>query len=130
MSLPVRKSRAPAQPTCQVTDALGFLRGAWALNVIWQLRDQPRRFGELRRDIPGISARILSLRLRELEERGLVVRRALVGSSPPSAEYVLTDLGRELLPAIDIFAAVGEKLIAVWSAHHFLKRRSKKLPRA
>jgi len=116
MSLRVRKSKAPPQPKCQVADALGFLRGAWALNVIWQLRDQARRFGELRRDIPGISARVLSSRLRELEVRDLVMRRTLIGSSPPSAEYALTDLGRELLPAIDIFASVGEKLIAAWVA--------------
>jgi DNA-binding HxlR family transcriptional regulator len=98
-------------PACQVTDTLGFLRGAWALNVIWLLRDQGRRFGELRHDMPRISARVLSARLHELEARGLVTRRSL-DSSPPSMEYELTNLGRELLPAIDIFAAVGQKLIA------------------
>jgi len=114
MGLPVRRSNAPPPPACQVADALGFLRGAWALNVIWQLRTQARRFGELRVDIPGISARVLSARLRELEERGLVRRRAL-DSSPPSAEYELTELGCELLPAIDIFASVGKKLIAAWA---------------
>ena len=115
MGLAVRKNRAPAPPACQVTDALGFLRGAWALNVIWQLRDQARRFGELRHDLPGISARVLSMRLRELEEREFVTRRKL-DSSPPSAEYELTDLGRELLPAIDVFASVGKKLLDAWKA--------------
>lgn len=115
MGLPVRKNKAIQLPVCQVTDALGFLRGAWALNVIWQLRAQARRFGELRYDMPGISARVLSARLRELESRGLVIRRML-NSSPPSAEYELTDIGRELLPAIDVFAAVGQKLIAAWNA--------------
>ncbi|AXV82284.1 winged helix-turn-helix transcriptional regulator [Ralstonia solanacearum] len=113
MGLPLRKNKAAPPPTCQVTDALGFLRGACALNVVWQLRDQARRFGELRHDLPRISARVLSLRLHELESRGLVVRRAL-DSSPPSAEYALTALGRELLPAIDILASVGQKLIAAW----------------
>jgi len=113
MGLPVRKHNATSPPVCQVTDALGFLRGAWALNVIWQLRDQARRFGELRHDIPRISARVLSARLHELESRGLVIRRPL-SSSPPSAEYELTDLGRELLPAIDVFASVGQKLIETW----------------
>jgi DNA-binding HxlR family transcriptional regulator len=113
MGLPVRKSKANSPPACQVTDALGFLRGAWALNVIWQLRDQARRFGELRHDIPRMSARVLSARLQELESRGLVIRRPL-RSSPPSAEYELTDLGRELLPAIDVFASVGQKLIETW----------------
>lgn len=115
MGLPVRMNKAPRLPACQMTDTLGFLRGAWALNVIWLLRDQGRRFGELRHDMPRISARVLSARLRELETRGLVMRRSL-DSSPPSAEYELTKLGRELLPAIDIFAAVGQKLIATWEA--------------
>jgi len=100
-----------------VTDALGFLRGAWALNVVWQLRDQARRFGELRHDLPGISARVLSMRLRELETRSLVVRREL-DSSPPTAEYELTALGRELLPAIDVFASVGQKLLDAWREPH------------
>lgn len=113
MGLPVRRSKTSDPPACQVTDALGFLRGAWALNVIWHLRDQARRFGELRRDIPPISARVLSARLRELESRGLIARRTLE-SSPPSAEYELTELGRELLPAIDVFASVGQKLITAW----------------
>ena len=117
MGLPVRRNKAALLPVCQVTDALGFLRGAWALNVIWHLREQARRFGELRRDMPRISARVLSARLRELESRGLVIRHVL-DSSPPSAEYELTNLGRELLPAIDVFAAVGQKLLATWGTPH------------
>jgi DNA-binding HxlR family transcriptional regulator len=95
---------------------LGLLRGAWAPNVIWQLSGEPRRFGELRHDMPKISARVLSARLRELETRGLVTRRVL-DSSPPSAEYSLTTLGRELLPAIDALANVGRKLIEEWEMH-------------
>jgi DNA-binding HxlR family transcriptional regulator len=63
----------------------------------------------LRHDIPRISARVLSARLRELEERGIVTRR-LIDSSPPSAEYDLTDLGRELVPAIKAIVTVGTKL--------------------
>ncbi|MCD9228272.1 winged helix-turn-helix transcriptional regulator [Ralstonia pseudosolanacearum] len=84
MGLPLRKDRAAPPPACQVTEALGFLRGARALNVVWQLRDQARRSGELRHDLPRISARVPSLRLHALESRGRVVRHAL-DSSPPSA---------------------------------------------
>jgi DNA-binding HxlR family transcriptional regulator len=88
---------------------MAMLRGAWAPNVIWYLSGGPRRFGELRHDIPPISARILSARLRELESRGVVVRR-LIDSSPPSAEYDLTELGRELMPAIKSIVSVGMRL--------------------
>jgi len=116
MGLPLRKSKVCPPPTCPLSEVLGLLRGAWAPNVIWQLSGEPRRFGELRHDMPKISARVLSARLRELETRGLVTRRVL-DSSPPSAEYSLTTLGRELLPAIDALANVGRKLIEEWEMH-------------
>src|SRR5579885_1463000 len=110
MGLPLRKSRVAAPPpACPLTETLSLLRGAWAPNVIWWLRAGPRRFGELRHDIPRISARVLSARLRELESRGMITRRVL-DTSPPSAEYELTELGLELLPAIDAIVKVGMKL--------------------
>ena len=110
MGLKVRKSRVPQPPpACPLTQCMMLLRGAWAPNVIWFLSEGPRRFGELRVDIPMVSAKVLSARLRELESRGVIERR-LLASSPPSAEYELTDLGRELLPAIDAIVRVGARL--------------------
>ena len=87
---------------------MDLLRGAWAPNVLWYLRGGARRFGELRHDIPRISARVLSARLRELEARGLIVRR-LLDTSPPSAEYELTELGRTLVPLV---TALAERAMA------------------
>ena len=113
MSLPVRKSKVSTAPVCPITESMALLRGAWAPNVVWYLSAEPRRFGELRRDMPRISARVLSARLHELEARGLVTRH-LLDTSPPSAEYALTELGRELLPAIRALASVGQRLIAKW----------------
>jgi DNA-binding HxlR family transcriptional regulator len=113
MGLPVRKNKVMPPPACPLSEVLGLLRGAWAPNVVWLLSGEPRRFGELRHDIPRISARVLSARLRELESRGLVMRTVL-HTSPPSAEYALTPLGRELLPAIEALVGVGTKLIAQW----------------
>jgi DNA-binding HxlR family transcriptional regulator len=86
-----------------------LLGGAWAPHVIYFLSEQPRRFGELRIDIPKISARVLSRRLRDLEAKG-VIARTLVPTSPPTAEYSLTALGRELLPALMAIAEVGRRL--------------------
>lgn len=116
MGLPVRKSKVEPPPTCPLSEVLRLLRGAWAPNVVWSLSGEPRRFGELRHDLPKISARVLSARLRELETRGLVTRRVL-DTSPPSVEYALTPLGHELLPAINALASVGRKLIAEWATH-------------
>lgn len=109
MALKVRKSRVPRPPMCALTQCMALLRGAWAPNVIWHLRGGARRFGELRIDIPLVSAKVLSARLRELEERGLIERK-LLASSPPSAEYALTDLGHELVPAIEGIVKVGTRL--------------------
>ena len=109
MGLPLRRSRVAAPPSCPLSECMRLLRGAWAPNVIWYLSGGARRFGELRHDITRISARVLSARLRELEEKGVVMRRVL-DSSPPSAEYALTDLGLELVPAIQAIVAVGMKL--------------------
>jgi len=111
MPLPVRRNKVSSPlPSCPVTTCMALLSGAWAPNVIWYLSAHPRRFGELRIDIPKISARVLSARLRELEEKGVVARRVMP-TSPPSVEYELTDLGRELLPAIQAIIAVGAKLV-------------------
>ncbi|WP_248304867.1 helix-turn-helix domain-containing protein [Devosia sp. FKR38] len=88
---------------------MSVIGAAWTPNVIWYLRGGPRRFSELRLDIPPISAKVLTQRLRELEEKGVVSRNVLP-TSPPSVEYQLTTLGAELVPAIAAIVAVGEKL--------------------
>jgi len=110
MALKLRKSRVdPPPPICPLTMCMKLLGGAWTPNVVWFLTACPRRFGELRADIPRISAKTLSARLRALESKG-VVTRSVVASSPPSVEYALTDLGRELIPVINAIVKVGQKL--------------------
>ncbi|KFC73835.1 Exodeoxyribonuclease VII small subunit [Bosea sp. LC85] len=110
MVLKIRKNRAKnPPPTCAVGTCMQVLGKAWTPNVIWYLSAGPRRFGELRHDMPLISAKMLSERLRDLESRGIVERRILT-SSPPSAEYGLTGLGLELMPAIEAIVAVGQRL--------------------
>lgn len=110
MALKVRKNRSPAAPPkCVVAECMNLIGGAWTPNIIWYLHGGPRRFGELRVDIPAVSAKMLSARLKDMEKNGVVLRRVMP-TSPPSTEYELTDLGRELLPAIVAIAEVGFKL--------------------
>lgn len=110
MALRVRKNHAALPPeSCPLDVSMALLRGRWAANVIWALSTQPRRFGELRVDIPQISARVLSARLRELESVG-VLTRSEATTSPPSTEYALTELGRELVPALTVIIQIGYKL--------------------
>jgi DNA-binding HxlR family transcriptional regulator len=88
---------------------MAFIGGAWAPNIIWYLSSGPRRFSELRIDIPLVSAKVLTQRLRELEERG-ILSRSVMDTSPPSVEYALTDLGLEFMPVIRAIADVGQRL--------------------
>ncbi|NHZ66092.1 winged helix-turn-helix transcriptional regulator [Massilia genomosp. 1] len=110
MSLKMRKSKvAMPIPRCAVGTCMWLLGGAWTPTLLWNLSGGARRFGELRADIPGISAKVLSGRLKDLEEKGVIIR-TLMATSPPSAEYGLSVLGRELLPAINEIARIGERL--------------------
>jgi DNA-binding HxlR family transcriptional regulator len=88
------------------------IAGAWAPNVIWNLRAGARRFSELKDDIPPISSKILSARLKDLERRGVVSRRVW-DTSPPSVEYSLTELGTELVPALQAIVDVWHRLKGV-----------------
>ncbi|WP_229477141.1 winged helix-turn-helix transcriptional regulator [Massilia rubra] len=106
----MRKSKvAMPIPRCAVGTCMWLLGGAWTPTLLWNLSGGARRFGELRADIPGISAKVLSGRLKDLEEKGVIIR-TLMATSPPSAEYGLSVLGRELLPAINEIARIGERL--------------------
>lgn len=110
MALKMRKNRGPEVPeTCPLLECMAIIGGAWTPNVIWYLRGGPRRFSELRADIPQISPKVLTTRLRELEECGVIDRRVMP-TSPPSVEYALNELGQRLVPAIEAIAAVGEEL--------------------
>ncbi|MGB7261786.1 MAG: helix-turn-helix domain-containing protein [Albidovulum sp.] len=108
MSLKRRKNAVP-NPHCPLSACMALIGAAWTPNAIWYLSGGPRRFSELKSDMAPVSAKMLSQRLREMEENRLVIRR-VVPTSPPSVEYELTPLGLELLPAIKAIAAVGMKL--------------------
>lgn len=116
MPLRRRKNAAPSPP-CPLSKCMSLLSGAWTPNIIWYLSQGPRRFSELRADIPSISSKVLSTRLKELEERG-VLSRAVMPTSPPSVEYQLTELGSELMPAIEAIVDVSHRLRLKACAEH------------
>ncbi|MGZ3689422.1 MAG: winged helix-turn-helix transcriptional regulator [Bdellovibrionota bacterium] len=99
----------PAPEGCPLEECLRLLNGAWTPKILWYLRVEPRRFGDLKRDLNGISAKVLTTRLRELEELG-VVERTVMPTSPPTVEYELTALGSKLRPVLDAIAEVGTQL--------------------
>ncbi|HUB37035.1 MAG TPA: helix-turn-helix domain-containing protein [Solirubrobacteraceae bacterium] len=94
--------------TCPVCRTAEIVCGKWTLLLIRDLADGRARFSELERSLAGISPRTLSLRLRALEEEG-VVERHTFSEVPPRVEYALTEKGRDLLPIIDDMRSYGER---------------------
>lgn len=94
---------------CQARVGFDLVSNTWNAVVLWALRDGPRRPGELRAHIGGISSKVLTETVRRLELNGLVQRRAYA-EAPPRVEYGLTELGRSLLGPIE---ALGQ-----WSFDH------------
>ncbi|MGH2858842.1 MAG: winged helix-turn-helix transcriptional regulator [Solirubrobacteraceae bacterium] len=94
--------------TCPVCRTAEIVCGKWTLLVIRDLAEGRSRFCELERSLAGISPRTLSLRLRSLEEEG-VVERQTFPEVPPRVEYVLTDKGRALVPLIEDMRAYGRE---------------------
>ena len=80
--------------------------GKWKLLIIRNLRVRPWRFNELRRDLEGISQKVLTDSLRQMEDDGLVFRHDY-GENPPRVEYGLTELGRQMMPIMDSLADFG-----------------------
>jgi DNA-binding HxlR family transcriptional regulator len=92
--------------SCPVCRTAEIVCGKWTLLVIRDLADGRSRFCELERSLQGISPRTLSLRLRALEEEGIVQRQTFP-EVPPRVEYVLTTKGEALVPLIEDMRAYG-----------------------
>ncbi len=97
--------------TCPVCKTAEIVCGKWTLLLIRDLSEGHSRFCELERSLQGISPRTLSLRLRALEEEG-IVERDTYPEVPPRVEYVLTAKGRALLPIIDDMRRYGDRWLA------------------
>jgi DNA-binding HxlR family transcriptional regulator len=99
-------------PVCRTAD---IVCGKWTLLVIRDLAENCSRFGELERSLEGISPRTLSLRLRALEEEGIVARTTYP-EVPPRVEYALTEKGRALVPIIESMRSYGTEWLGAEGA--------------
>ena len=88
---------------------MNFIGGKWKTVVLWYLRNKTLRFGELKKLIPDITEKMLSLQLKALEEDGLV-KREVFAEVPLRVEYSLTDFGKTLVPVIEAIAKWGRHL--------------------
>jgi len=94
-------------PVCRTAD---IISGKWTLLIIRDLADDSMRFCELERSLSGISPRTLSLRLRALEEQGIIERKTYP-EVPPRVEYALTEKGKALAPLIEQMRSYGRQWI-------------------
>jgi len=101
----------PVDASCPVCRTADIVCGKWTLLLVRELAEGCSRFCELERSLQGISPRTLSLRLRALEEEG-IVERDTYPEVPPRVEYVLTEKGRALLPIIDDMRTYGDRWLA------------------
>ena len=93
-------------PACPVETTLLLIGDKWKVLILRDLMDGTRRFGELRRSVGGISQKVLTEKLRELEADGILTRTAYA-EIPPRVEYALTELGSSLRPVLDSLAERG-----------------------
>ena len=87
-------------PACPVETTLTLISSKWKILILRDLMPGTKRFGELKKSIGGVSQKVLTAQLREMETDGLV-RRTVYPEVPPRVEYTLTALGRSLKPILD-----------------------------
>ena len=95
---------------CAMDITMDYIGGKWKSVVLWYLKNGTHRFTELKKQIPDITEKMLSIQLRALEADGLI-KRKVYGTKPPvRVEYSLTDFGKTLVPALDAIARWGRNL--------------------
>jgi len=109
---------------CPTRLALDRIADKWTVLIVGQLASGTQRFGELRRDINGISPKVLTQKLRELERNGIITRK-IYASVPPKVEYRLTPLGQTLIGLLDAIRLWAESNIeSMLEAQVFFDRMS------
>ena len=93
-------------PACPVATTVQLIGSKWKLLILRNLLARPWRFNELKRDLAGVSQKVLTDSLRSMEDDGLITR-TVYPEVPPRVEYALSDLGESMRPLIDSMAAWG-----------------------
>jgi len=96
-----------AATDCPIAATINVIGGKWKPIIIWILIQEPKRFGELHKSIPGIALKVLSRHLKELETDG-IINRVVFAEVPPRVEYSLTEKGRSLTTVMQLLAQWSE----------------------
>jgi DNA-binding HxlR family transcriptional regulator len=106
----VTKATKKGEIKCPVTGMLQLIGGKWKPVILYCLRSDKRRFGEISARIPDLSRKVLTEQLKELEVNGLLTRKQF-NEIPPRVEYELTDLGKSLIPVLNEMEKWGNENI-------------------
>lgn len=102
------KNNQALQITCGLTFAMIMLSGRWKVNILCKIKAGANRYGLLKSAIPGMSEKMLTERLKEMEQEGLINRKDFK-TVPPHVEYYLTEEAKELSPILDELSTWGSK---------------------
>lgn len=92
---------------CCASVTMGLIGGKWKTVILYHLIEETLRYNELRKKMPTVTERTLSLQLKTLEEDGIVKRKVYTNKPPLKVEYCLTDLGKTLIPLLKSIADWG-----------------------
>jgi DNA-binding HxlR family transcriptional regulator len=95
----------PALVTRSLSAGMNMFAGKWKLSILWYLEQRPRRFSELASLLPGVTAKVLTYQLRDLEDAGLISRTESVG--PRQTQYALTESGLAAMPLLQLVCEWG-----------------------
>lgn len=97
---------------CTVSLTMDLVGGKWKTVILYHLKDEPKRYNELRKEMSAITEMTLSLQLKQLEKDGLVAR-AVYGQKPPiKVVYSLTDFGKTFIPVLDAITQWGNQVVS------------------
>lgn len=100
---------------CCASLTMGVIGGKWKTVILYHLIEGALRYNELRKHMPTVTERTLSLQLKSLEEDGIVKRKVYTSKPPLKVEYALTDLGKTLIPLIESIADWGDSFVRKYS---------------
>uniref|UniRef100_UPI0034E970DF winged helix-turn-helix transcriptional regulator n=1 Tax=Enterococcus faecium TaxID=1352 RepID=UPI0034E970DF len=86
--------------------------GKWKAVILYHLKDEPKRYNELRKEMPAITEMTLSLQLKQLEKDGLVMRKVYGKKPPVKVVYSLTDFGKSLVPVLEAITKWGNQVVS------------------
>jgi DNA-binding HxlR family transcriptional regulator len=97
---------------CTVSLTMDLVGGKWKAVILYHLKDEPKRYNELRKEMPSITEMTLSLQLKQLEKDGLILRKVYGKKPPVKVVYSLTDFGKSFVPVLEAITKWGNQVVS------------------